>query len=305
MTKPQASTGKQPPGAMETTRGGERQHIPGTAPTRSNKKGKKVKANPDNMNWVKKRARTLERRFRTGQNLPADTQNNLERELAHHKQKIEEADEDKKRKQMIQKYHMIRFFERKKADRLAKQIETQLKEMENQRNPDPAEKEKLERDLHTAQIDSLYAKFFPYRERYVSIYAAKDLGLSVQGEQQPETASTASRALKAERPPLWSQVEKLSKNGVPALIKFRERKLGIDSRSKAPPERVSKHSFAAKAEALKAKSPLASAKPTGTTKPGAGRMDLRNPTSGKRRRDDSPSGGDGDSDSDGGFFEEE
>ena len=51
---------------------------------------------------------------------------------------------------------MVRFFERKKADRLAKQIETQI-----ELSKDPEETEKLKQDLHVAQIDSLYAKFFP------------------------------------------------------------------------------------------------------------------------------------------------
>ena len=62
------------------------------------------------LNWVKKRARTIERRFKTGQNMPANIQNDLERELAHHQQKIEEIADEKRRKQMIKKYHMVRFF---------------------------------------------------------------------------------------------------------------------------------------------------------------------------------------------------
>lgn len=72
--------------------------------------GRVAKARPDNLNWMKKRARTIERRFRTGQNLPADKRNDLERELAHYKQKIEEASGGKHRNQMIKKYHMVRFF---------------------------------------------------------------------------------------------------------------------------------------------------------------------------------------------------
>ncbi|KAI1854559.1 hypothetical protein JX266_000677 [Neoarthrinium moseri] len=250
---------------------------------------KKVKAKPDNLNWVKKRARTIERRFRTGQNLPADAKNDMERELVHHKQKIAEAEEEKKTKQMIKKYHMVRFFERKKADRLAKQIEKQIEQ-----SKDPEEIKKLKDDLHIAQIDSLYAKFFPYRERYVSLYPVA----ATQGGEEAETASSAAKALKTDRPKLWATVEKLSKKGVPALIEFRDRKLGSDSRSKAPKERPSKHSFAAKAEALKAKSSLIAG--PSTTKAGEGRMALKNPKNSKRAAESSD---DNDSDSDGGFFE--
>lgn len=75
-----------------------------------NSNHKKTKTNPNNINWVKKRARTIERRFKTGQNMPANIQNDLERELAHHQQKIEDAADEKKRKKMIKKYHMVRFF---------------------------------------------------------------------------------------------------------------------------------------------------------------------------------------------------
>jgi hypothetical protein len=139
--------------------------------------------------------------------LPANKENDLAKELEYHKQKIDEAEDEKKKKKskqfleflmrslfgrrrgrhcpiegapaawptnsecsminwkmylltpdciVLAKYHMVRFFERKKADRLAKQIETQIS-----LSKDPEEIEKLNQDLHVAQIDSLYAKFFP------------------------------------------------------------------------------------------------------------------------------------------------
>jgi hypothetical protein len=90
-------------------------------------------------------------------------------------------------------------------------------------------------------------------------------------------------------------VERLAKKGIPALLEFRERKLATDSHAKAP-QRPSKHSFAAKAEALKAKSPLA--KGSATHRPGEGRMVLKNPRKPKAADDASDSG------SEGGYFEE-
>lgn len=82
----------------------------GFDPKRQKNKYIKKKAKPDNLNWLKKRVRNIERQFRGAQNLPANKRIDLERELAHHKQKIEEATEDKERKHMISKYHMVRFF---------------------------------------------------------------------------------------------------------------------------------------------------------------------------------------------------
>ncbi|KAI0128835.1 hypothetical protein BJ170DRAFT_594662 [Xylariales sp. AK1849] len=68
------------------------------------------------------------------------------------------------------------FIERQKADRLAMQIETQIKQAE-----DAKESEKLKEDLHVAQVDILYAKFFRYREQYVSLYPEASLDSSVHG----------------------------------------------------------------------------------------------------------------------------
>lgn len=82
----------------------------GFDPKRQKSKHTRKKAKPDNLNWLKKRVRNIERQFRGAQNLPANKRIDLERELAHHKQKIEDATEDKERKHMISKYHMVRFF---------------------------------------------------------------------------------------------------------------------------------------------------------------------------------------------------
>lgn len=190
--------------------------------------------------------------------------------------------------------------ETKKSNRLAKQIEKQIKETQ-----DKDELKKLQHDLHVAQIDSLYAKFFPYRERYISLYSAASAAAAastsdeqpkVEEDEKPETASSAAKALRSDRPKLWGVIEKAAKKGIPALIEIRERKLGNDSRAKPPRERPSKHSFAAKAQALKAKNPIISG--PRTTKAGEGRMELKNPGKAKRKVEES----DGD-ESDGGFFE--
>jgi hypothetical protein len=185
--------------------------------------------------------------------------------------------------------------ERQKADRLAKQIEKQIPNTE-----DKDELEKLQQDLHVAQIDSLYAKFFPHREKYISLYSAALNASRVDSGDESKSASLAARSLRSERPKLWGVIEKAAKKGIPALMEIRDRKLGNDSRSKPPKERPSKHSFAAKAQAMKAKNPLAGG--PRTTRPGEGRMELKNPQKSKKNTAVSSSDDSGD-DSDGGFFE--
>ena len=65
----------------------------------------------DSINAIKKRARAIERLLaRDNLKIPANKQNDLERELAAHKRRIEDARTKKDRSRMIQKYHMVRFF---------------------------------------------------------------------------------------------------------------------------------------------------------------------------------------------------
>ncbi|KAI5855589.1 hypothetical protein GGS23DRAFT_589484 [Durotheca rogersii] len=206
------------------SRGSIPEYSPPETPQRN---GKKSKAKPGSVNWIKKRARTIERRFKAGQTLPANIQNDLERELAHHQQKLSEIAMEKKKKHMIKKYHMVRFFERKKADRLAKQIQSQLEAAE-----DEGTREKLGVDLHRAKIDSLYARFFPYMERYISLYPVASPDLVARGGEKSEDASSAAQALHTERPPLWRDIEKASESGTPALLRIRDRKSDRGSISK-------------------------------------------------------------------------
>ncbi|KAI1078437.1 hypothetical protein F5B20DRAFT_229470 [Whalleya microplaca] len=263
---------------------GSRERIPGFHPPKKSKNNKKAKVKPNSMNWVKKRARTIERRFKTGQNMPADVHHDMERELAHHKQKISEVAEEKKRKTMIKKYHMIRFFERKKADRLAKQIQTQLRNAK-----DEQEIQRLKADLHTAEIDSIYARYFPYREPYISLYPVASLGLKVHGGEKPENASSAAQALHSERAPVWREIEQASKEGDRALIRIRERKTAVDWKSKRPKQQSS--------EASEAKQTKAN---NSSTSDSAGTRKHKEKANRKESSDSSS-----DDESDGGFFEQD
>ncbi|KAI8635059.1 hypothetical protein F5Y19DRAFT_411394 [Xylariaceae sp. FL1651] len=257
--------------------------------TPANKKNKgSSKVKPTSVNWTKKRARTIERLLKRKDSLPANVKNDLERELNHHKQKIDDLADEKKRKLMIKKYHMVRFFERKKADRLAKQIRSQL-----EATTDEEETKKLQADLHIAEVDALYAKYFPHRERYVSLYPMSSLGVGVQGGAKSENASTAARALHTERPPLWGTIEKAAKKGTAALTQIMERKLAVGSRSKLLTERPSEPPFAAKAGQLIAKTSVAPE--SADSRKGKGKQQ-KSP----EEQLDSRSG----DDSDGGFFEE-
>lgn len=187
---------------------------------------------------------------------------------------------------------LMPFTERKKADRLAKQIEKQISE-----STDPTETEQLKADLHVAQIDSTYAKFFPFRERYISLYPVASTG--AKGGDKKEDASSAAKSLKAERPPIWGEIEEASRKGLRALIEIRERKTGGEISLKSAKDPASKQSSAANADTGSRSRPL---QPGGSV-PGTGR---KQPSKGKAQAEVEPAGlpdAGNDSDSDGGFFE--
>jgi hypothetical protein len=114
--------------------------------------------------------------------------------------------------------------------RLSKQLRRKIEKCE-----DDKEKERLEQDLHIAEVDEAYAQYFPLAEPYISIYP------NARAQESDDTeegkAAIAQAALRAERPPMWKEVEKAMLEGPRALNELRERRPQQDSRQqprKAP-----------------------------------------------------------------------
>lgn len=116
--------------------------------------------------------------------------------------------------------------ERKKAMRLAKQLRKKIEKCE-----DKDEKEQLEKDLHIVEVDEAYAQYFPLAETYISIYPNAKAQESDETEEGKAAATQA--VLKAERPPMWQEVERVMTEGPRALNQLRERRPQLDSRTPA------------------------------------------------------------------------
>ncbi|KAG6980968.1 rRNA-processing protein efg1 [Fusarium oxysporum f. sp. conglutinans] len=129
----------------------------------------KHRPNEGTSTWAKKRTRTIERLLNRNQELPANVRNDLERELGALKATVSDKSFQKLRSAMISKYHMVRFFERKKASRLAKQLRKKIEETES---TETDEIEALKRDLHVAEVDEAYTQHFPHAEPYISLYTS-------------------------------------------------------------------------------------------------------------------------------------
>ncbi|CAK7213831.1 18S rRNA maturation protein [Sporothrix curviconia] len=207
---------------------------------------KKNARRSESSNWAKKRARTIERRLRNPGSLPANVQRDLERELAALQRQIEERQDKRQRAHMISKYHMIRFFERKKAMRRQKQLQKR-----HDATQDEAEKAELAADLGVAEIDVLYPQYYPFLEAYVSLYPQsgkkgegkedgkgdKDGDDGDDGDDKEDgkdNDTDPTKFSRGPRPPMWVTIKTAyEKGGLRALEAIRDRQPAKEGKNAA------------------------------------------------------------------------
>ncbi|KAJ4310853.1 rRNA-processing protein efg1 [Fusarium piperis] len=199
--------------------GPDQEGFNGAAKKRKHNTRTKHRPNEGTSGWAKKRTRTIERLLKRNHDLPANVHNDLERELAALKSTVSDKAFQKKRSAMISKYHMVRFFERKKASRLARQLRKKIEETEA-----PEELEELKRDLHVAEVDEAYTQHFPHAETYISLYPIDKREKEADDDKNDYTPLKQRGLLHTERPPIWSEVEQALKEGPNALRGLRERR---------------------------------------------------------------------------------
>ncbi|CCK72394.1 Efg1p KNAG_0K00260 [Huiozyma naganishii CBS 8797] len=130
-------------------------------------------------NKIKKRIRDLERLLSKKRDMLPDTVIiEKERTLQALYVELENVELKQKAKKIAAKYHMVRFFERKKALRRYKQA---VKEFEE----DP-EKKKLKKQMQQREIDLCYVVNFPKVEKYLALYAS-------EGDEPTDSKTTQKR----------------------------------------------------------------------------------------------------------------
>ncbi|ATY60114.1 rRNA-processing EFG1 [Cordyceps militaris] len=178
------------------------------------------KAKQGSAEWAKKRTRSIQRMISRNNDIPANLRNDMQRELVAHENTIADKSFQRRRSAMISKYHMVRFFERKKAARLVKQLKRKLEAA-----TDDEERNQLQADLHIAEVDEAYTMHHPHAEIYISLYGnAKKEGNDDDADAETEKTPAAKAALAAERPPMWKVVEQTMEEGADALRQLRERR---------------------------------------------------------------------------------
>lgn len=139
-------------------------------------------------NKIKKRIRDLERLLsRKRDSLPDTIIVEKERTLEALKLELESAKLRTKIKDNAKKYHMIRFFERKKALRRYKKA---LKSLEDRKGSKKSKDELLQ-----SKIDLCYVVNFPKTEKYIALYPTSEEGTDNSGSEKTELRRNAFRDL--------------------------------------------------------------------------------------------------------------
>lgn len=174
-----------------------REQVPGQAKKRkvNPHPNRKLEPKAHPVNPIKARIRSLNRLLQHKENLPADVRLNHERELASCKWELAQAEQQQKKKDMIGKYHMVRFFERVKAERRVKKLERRIK---------GGETGEVEEQLHEAKVDLNYTLYHPLDMAYSALWPTKGKKDGDGVEQEVK---------KQGDPDMWLLVEKCMEEG--------------------------------------------------------------------------------------------
>lgn len=121
---------------------------------------------------VKKKIKSIENLL-SKETLPADIRIEKERALKALKLDLKNTRFNMKTRERAKKYHMLRFFERKKALRKLKQATKAHKEDED--TEVRKDIKKARKVLKHAQIDVAYVYLFPKSEKYIALYPNEPL----------------------------------------------------------------------------------------------------------------------------------
>lgn len=126
---------------------------------------------------AKKKIKSIEQLLQK-EGLPADVRIEKERALKALRIDLKNTQQKLKTQKLAKKYHMVRFFERKKAVRKLKQAKKAF---------DEATEEGVKKDIKKArrallhsQVDVAYVILFPKSEKYVSLYPTGPLSTEVE-----------------------------------------------------------------------------------------------------------------------------
>jgi len=187
---------------------------------------------------LKTRIRDLERQLGRRAGLPANVRVDREREVVALRARLADTAAEARRRRRIARYHMVRFFERKKAARVLRRAE---KECEEARAGAAEEdvRRRLEERVCRARVDFNYAVYSPLEWKYCALWPkVKEDGGEAEGKDESgaeneeaskmeedvgdKQHSTASEPATRGDPVMWERVRIATEEGQKALEALRD-----------------------------------------------------------------------------------
>lgn len=141
--------------------------------------------------------------------LPSTIQQEKERELAALVHEQNKTVSKKQVRKNLEKYHYVRFLERRKAEKKLKQLQKQ-----QDAHGDSAD---LSKRIHEMEVNRNYAIYAPLGEKYVSVFVSAAGGEQPSHKDSPNTRQSS-------KPTTWYAVEAAMLKGEAALTALRDGK---------------------------------------------------------------------------------
>lgn len=151
---------------------------------------------------IKKKIRDIERLLKK-ENVPANVRIENERAVKALKIELDNKQQDLKTKKLAKKYHMVRFFEKKKSLRKLKQARKELQTISE--TGERKDIKKARKVVRHSEIDVAYVILFPKSEKYISLYPNHQ----PEKNQASENAKKGLEKTETRRREFRKQVEKL------------------------------------------------------------------------------------------------
>lgn len=141
--------------------------------------------------------------------LPATIRQDKERELAALVHEQNKTALKKQARKTIEKYHYVRFLERRRAEKKLKQLQRRQAASGDSDDAD------LSKQIHEMEVNLNYAIYAPLGQKYISVFV-------------PETEKEQAEDGRRPKPPMWYAVEKAMLGGKAELEALRDSKTTLD-----------------------------------------------------------------------------
>ncbi|GMM33205.1 Efg1 protein [Saccharomycopsis crataegensis] len=150
---------------------------------------------------LKKAKRDLSRLLKKP-DLPADIRTAKEQSLQAIELQLQALEHVRKTKELARRYHMVRFFEKKKAIRRYKQVKKEMEDLEKKTDKEGEDSNAMKKELKKQrkklaqyELDVLYVVNFPKDQKYLALFPNEGAKKAITDEPKQEQAKTDKERL--------------------------------------------------------------------------------------------------------------